>query len=175
MERAAVPSMIREQRLNRWIEDYSDTILRTCFLYLSDQSQAEDATQDTWIKAWKHMDDYERKSIANDKAWILRIAINTCKDYRRSAWFRYVDRSKVLDKLPPQLIAVEPEDRTLTLTVMELPDRYKQVILLYYFQGLTMQETAEAIGASQTTVQRRLKKAESLLKVELTGGMIYEG
>jgi len=51
MERAAVPSMIREQRLNQWIEDYSDSILRTCFLYLSDQTQAEDATQDTWIKA----------------------------------------------------------------------------------------------------------------------------
>ena len=63
MERAAVPSMIREQRLNQWIEDYSDSILRTCFLYLSDQTQAEDATQDTWIKAWKHMDDFERKGI----------------------------------------------------------------------------------------------------------------
>ncbi|MBQ6479578.1 MAG: sigma-70 family RNA polymerase sigma factor, partial [Anaerolineaceae bacterium] len=64
---------------------------------------------------------------------------------------------------------------TLTLMVMDLPDRYKQVILLYYFQGLTMQETAEVIGASQTTVQRRLKKAELLLKVELTGGVTYEG
>ena len=61
------------------------------------------------------------------------------------------------------------------MTVMELPDRYKQVILLYYFQGLTMRETADAIGASQPTVQRRLKKAESLLKVELTGGVAYEG
>ena len=62
MERAAVPGMNREQRLNRWIEDYSDPILRTCFLYLSDHSQAEDATQDTWIKAWKHMDDFEKNN-----------------------------------------------------------------------------------------------------------------
>ena len=175
MERAAVPGMIREQRLNRWIEDYSDSILRTCFLYLSDQNQAEDATQDTWIKVWKHMDDYERKNIANDKAWLLRIAINTCKDYRRSAWFRHIDRSKALDDLPPQLIAVAPEDRSLTLMVMDLPDRYKQVLLLYYFQGLTMQETAKVAGVSQTTVQRRLKKAESLLKAGLTGGAAYEG
>ena len=73
MERAAVPSMIREQRLNQWIENYSDSILRTCCLYLSDQTQAEDATQDTWIKAWKHMDDFERKGITNEKAWLLRI------------------------------------------------------------------------------------------------------
>ena len=175
MERAVVPSMIREQRLNQWIEDSSDSILRTCFLYLSDQTQAEDATQDTWIKAWKHMDDFERKGIVNEKAWLLRIAINTCKDYRRTAWFRHVDRSKALDELPPQLIAVEPEDRTLTLMVMDLPDRYKQVILLHFFQGLTMQETADALGASQSTVHRRLKKAEELLKGSLTGGVTNEG
>lgn len=175
MERAAVPGMIREQRLNRWIEDYSDPILRTCFLYLSDHSQAEDATQDTWIKAWKHMDDFEKKNIANEKAWLLRIAINTCKDYRRTAWFRHIDRSKALDELPQRLIAAEPEDRTLTMTVMELPDRYKQVILLYYFQGLTMQETADALDVSQATVHRRLEKAEELLRGTLTGGAAYEG
>ena len=131
MERAEVPSMNREQRLTRWIEEYSDSILHTCFLYLSDQSQAEDATQDTWIKAWKHMSDFERQGIANEKAWLLRIAINTCKDYRRSAWFRHVDRKQALDELPPQLVAVEPEDHSLTLMVIDLPDRLKQVILLW--------------------------------------------
>ena len=127
--------MSREQRLSEWIEDYSDTILRTCYLYLSDHSQAEDATQDTWIKAWKHMDDFECKKIVNEKAWLLRIAINTCKDYRRTAWFRHIDRKQSLEELPPQLLSVEPKDETLTLLVMELPDRYKQVILLYYFSG----------------------------------------
>ena len=162
MDRAEVPSMSREQRLSEWIEDYSDTILRTCYLYLSDHSQAEDATQDTWIKAWKHMDDFERKKIVNEKAWLLRIAINTCKDYRRTSWFRHIDRKQSLDE-------------TLTLLVMELPDRYKQVILLYYFQGLTMQETADALGSSQPSVQRRLKQAEALLKISLTGGEAYEG
>ena len=175
MERAEVPSMDREQKLSRWIEDYSDAILRTCYLYLSDQSQAEDATQDTWVKAWKHMDDFECQGIAYEKAWLLRIAINICKDYRRSAWFRHIDRAKVLDELPPQLVSVEPEDHSLTLMVMELPDRLKQVILLYYYQGLTMLETAQALGASQTTVHRRLRKAEELLKVSLEGGVAYEG
>ena len=131
MERAEVPSMIREQRLSRWIEEYSDSILHTCFLYLSDQGQAEDATQDTWIKAWKHMNDFERQGIVHEKAWLLRIAINTCKDYRRSAWFRHIDRKQALDELPPQLVSVEPEDHSLTMMVMALPDRLKQVILLY--------------------------------------------
>ena len=175
MEHAVVPGMTREQKLSEWIEQYSDPILRTCYLYLSDMQMAEDALQETWIKVWKYMDDPSRKPVANEKAWLLRIAINTCKDYRRTAWFRHVDRSKALDELPPQLIAVEPEDRTLTLMVMDLPDRYKQVILLHFFQGLTMQETADALGASQSTVHRRLKKAEELLKGSLTGGVTNEG
>ena len=170
MERAEAPGMTREQRLSQWIEAYSDAILRTCFLCLSDRGQAEDAAQDTWIKAWKRLDDCERLGIGNEKAWLLRIAINTCKDYRRTAWFRHVDRGQALDALPPRMTAAEPRDRTLTLTVMALPDRYKQAILLYYYQGLTMQETADALGLSQSTVQRRLKKAEELLRISLTGG-----
>lgn len=64
MERTEVPGMSREERLNRWVESYSDTILRTCFLYLSDQAQAE-ALQDTLIKAWRHMGEYERKGVEN--------------------------------------------------------------------------------------------------------------
>ena len=175
MGRAEVPSMNREQKLAEWIEAYSDTILKTCYLYLSDRGQAEDATQDTWIKAWKHMADFEKQGIANEKAWLMRIAINTAKDYRRTAWFRHIDRKKALEELPQQRFAAQSEDTTLTLLVMELPDRYKQVILLYYFQGLTMRETADALGTSQPTVHRRLKKAEALLKISLTGGEGYEG
>lgn len=175
MERAEVPSMNREERLSRWIDDYSDAILRTCFLYLSDQTQAEDALQDTWIKAWRHMGEYERKGILNDKAWLMRIAINTCKDYRRTAWFRHIDNRKALDELPPRLLQVEQEDHTLSLMVMELPDRYKQVVLLHYFQGLTQRETAEALGLTPSAVLRHLRSAEALLKQSLTGGEGFEG
>ena len=175
MERAEVPSMNREERLSQWIDAYSDAILRTCFLYLSDQAQAEDALQDTWIKAWRHMGEYERKGVLNDKAWLMRIAINTCKDYRRTAWFRHIDNRKALDELPPRLLQVEHEDHSLSLMVMELPDRYKQVVLLHYFQGLTQRETAEALGLSPSAVLRRLRSAEALLKQSLTGGEGFEG
>ena len=105
MDHAEVPGMNREQRLSRWIDLYSDTILKTCFLYLSDRQQAEDVLQDTWIKAWKHMEDIDRKGITNEKAWLLRIAINTCKDYRRTAWFRHVDTRKAIEDLPASLVS----------------------------------------------------------------------
>ena len=57
--------MNREARIRGWIEAYADSVLHVCFLYLSDQGQAEDAAQDTWVKAWKHMEDYERGDIVN--------------------------------------------------------------------------------------------------------------
>lgn len=175
MEHAEVPGMNREEILRQWIDAYSDAILRTCFLYLSDQAQAEDALQETWIKAWRHMDDHGRKGIENTKAWLMRIAINICKDYRRTAWFRHIDSRKALDELPPGLVAVYQEDRSLSYLVMELPDRYKQVVLLYYFQGLTQRETAQALGISPAAVIRRLRSAEKLLKQSLTGGEEFEG
>ncbi len=174
MDRAEVPGMNREQRLSRWIDLYSDAILKTCWLYLSDRQQAEDVLQDTWIKAWKHMEDIDRKGITNEKAWLLRIAINTCKDYRRTAWFCHVDSRRAVEDLPPRLVSVEPEDHTLTLVVMDLPERYKQIVLLHYFQGLTIQETADVLGQSVSTAHRRLKKAEALLKDALKGGEAHE-
>ncbi|MBQ7175765.1 MAG: sigma-70 family RNA polymerase sigma factor [Lachnospiraceae bacterium] len=174
MEHAAVPSMNREKKLSEWIEMYADAILKTCYLYLSDLQQAEDAMQDTWIKAWKHMDDLERDHIRSEKAWLLRIAINTCKDYRRTAWFRHIDRKRALEDLPDRFTMTEPVDRSMTWIVMDLPDKYKRVVLLYFYQGLTIRETAEALGMSTTTVHRRLQKAEDLLKNALERSEAHE-
>ena len=174
MEHAAVPSMNREKKLSEWIEMYADAILKTCYLYLSDLQQAEDAMQDTWIKAWKHMDDHERDHIRSEKAWLLRIAINTCKDYRRTAWFRHIDRKRALEDLPDRFTMTEPVDRSMTWIVMDLPDKYKRVVLLYFYQGLTIRETAEVLGMSTTTVHRRLQKAEDLLKNALERSEAHE-
>ncbi len=170
MEHAAVPGTSSEELLSAWIERYAAMILKTCFVCLSDRAQAEDAMQDTFIKAWRHMEDFRRKGIRNEKAWLLRIAVNTCRDYRRTAWFRHVDTRQALEDLPPRLMEAEPEDHDLMLTVCGLPDRYKQAVLLYYYHGLTEQETAEVLSLSLATVHRRLRKAEALLRTALEGG-----
>lgn len=171
MDGAVEPGVGREERLRGWIDAYSDAILRTCFLYLSDRGQAEDALQETWVKAWQSMGEYERRGIQHEKAWLMRIAINVCKDTQRTAWFRHVDGRKALEELPSRLLRVEMEDRSLSLLVMELPARYRQVVLLYYFQGLTQHETAEALGISPSAVIRRLRSAERMLKQSWTGGL----
>lgn len=176
MEQAAVPSRVREQRMIQWIEDYSDDIKKICYIYLTDRSQAEDALQDIYLKAWKSMSAYEHKAEDNDKAWLLRIAINTCRDYHRSGWFRHVDKRQDFDTVAATFPVMggqhcqNPADHELAMDICRLPEKYKQVILLYYYQGMTMREVASTLELPHSTVQRRLRKAESLLKIEWTGG-----
>ena len=169
MGNAAVPSAVREQRLEEWITKYGNAILRTCFICLSDAALAEDAMQDTFLKAWHSMGQFEGRNGCSEKTWLMRIAMNICHDYRRSKWFRYVDLSKTLEGIPMHLDAVLPEDRTLLLDILRLPAKCRQVILLYYYQEMTLQEVAQALGISRASVQRRLQKAQGLLKQTLTG------
>ena len=167
MEHAAVPSMNREERLSQWVESYSDAILRTCFLYLSDQSQAEDAPQDTWIKAWRRMGEYERNEILNDKAWLMRIAINTCKDMLRSSWMRRIDKRKPIEELPLSTSYAPEESLALTQAVMSLPPKLKDIVLLHYYQDMNLRTCAEVLGISGATATRWLQKAQAKIRKEL--------
>lgn len=170
MERAAVPSMTREQILETWVHTYAGAILKTCFIYLADHDLAQDAMQDTFMKAWKYLERNSAASIRNEKAWLMRVAINICRDYRRTQWFRHIDFRKSLDELPPSFVSVPEEDRDLVMEVVNLPDKYKQVVLLYYYSNLTLQDTAEALGIPKSTAGKRLKRAEEMLRRSLTGG-----
>lgn len=158
----------REDRLTQWVSRYADSLLRMCFIQLKDHALAEDALQETFIKAWRAMSKYEAEPIQHDRAWLSRIALNVCRDMQRSRWMRHVDASKVLDSLPPARLAVQDEDRSLLLDVMGLPEKYRQVILLYYYQRLSMRDVAQVLGVDVSTVHARLKKAEGMLKRQLT-------
>ena len=163
-----------EQRLERWMRTYGNAVLRICFVYLADASQAEDAMQDTFLRAWHSMQQFEGRNGCSEKTWLMRIAMNVCRDYRRSRWFRHIDLSRALEELPNRLTAILPEDRLLMLDILRLPAKYKQVILLYYYQDCTLEEVAQTLNMSRSTVHHRLKKAEAMLKNTLTGGDIDE-
>ena len=170
MEHAAVPSMTREQILETWVYTYAGAILKTCFIYLADHDLAQDAMQDTFMKAWKYMERENPSSIRNEKAWLMRVAMNICRDYRRTQWFKHIDFRTSLDALPPSYIAVPEEDRDLVIEVSNLPDKYKRLVLLYYYSNMTLQDTAEALGIPKSTASKRLKRAEEMLRHNLTGG-----
>ncbi len=166
---AAVPGADRTLRLEQWIAMYSDAVLRTCFVCLSDASLAEDAMQDTFLRAWRSMDTFEGRNGCSEKTWLLRIAVNVCRSYARTKWFRHVDMRKTLESLPDSSQAILPEDRSLFLDIMRLPEKYKRMILMYYYQELTLVECAQALSISRSTAHQRLKKAQALLWPSLTG------
>lgn len=170
MEHTVAAETVQEKRFQTWVQTYGDAVLRTCFVYLSNASDAEDAMQDTFLKAWRAMERFERQGGGNAKAWLMRIAINVCRDYHRSRWFRRVDLTKALEELPPRYLRVEPEDITLTMDVMRLPEALKQVVLLYYYQEMAFREVAQVLGVTPSTVHHRLRKAEKMLRVSWTGG-----
>ncbi len=163
--------MNRDETLTEWLKEYGDLINRTCCLYLGDRALAEDAAQDTFLKAWKNMDQFEGRNSASPKTWLVRIAVNTCRNYRRTAWFRRCDRSVTPEELP---LPSQPEDRTLLLTVQSLPDRYRQLVILRYFHGMSLEEAADALHLSRSTAYHRLKKALQRLKIDLDEGGVHD-
>lgn len=167
MNDATVPSDIRKEKLEKWLTEYGDAVLRMCYLYLGDHALSQDALQDTFIKVWRGMDAW--RAASSEKTWIMRIAINTCKDYRRSAWMRHVDRGKSIDDLPLAFRDETAESKELFEHIKRLPPKFKQVILLYHFQDMTMADTGKALGIGRSTVQNRLKKAYALLRYEYEG------
>lgn len=157
----------REERLNQLVTLYERDLLRMCFVYLHDAALAEDAVQETFLKAYKALPSFREE--ASEKTWLMRIAINTCKDMRRGGWFRYVNRNVSLDSLPAPLQDPTGEDNLLTLEIMRLPRKQMEVILLYYYQHMTVYDIGQLLGITATSVSQRLKKARQQLRNALEG------
>ncbi len=155
----------REARLSEWLEVYGDLINRTCCLLLGDNSLAEDASQEVFIRAWKSMAQF--RGNASPKTWLTKIAVNVCRNMRRTAWFRRVDRSVTPEDLP---LSVPAEDRTLLLTVQQMPLKFRQVVILRYYQGMSLDECARVLGISRSTAHHRLQKALQLLRIDFDEG-----
>ncbi len=165
MEHTFATSDVCDEAIERLMAEHGTQVLRMCYTYLKDVSLAEDAMQDTFVKAYKSYGRFRSEHDHSEKAWLMRIAINTCKDYLRTSWFRHVDRGTTPDTLVGY--GEDFKDRTLVLTIMALPRKYKDVIVLHYYQGMTIQEIGDVLGMSKSAVHHRLKEAQKQLKAEL--------
>ena len=149
-------------QLTEWYDMYGTDVLRYCYMFLGNRSDAEDATQDTFLKVWRNIDRFESRNGCSPKSWILRIAGNTCRDYLRKAWRKHESRLVTPEDLA-KLGSAPQEDRELLMDVMNLPEKYRQVILLVFWQGMTIREAAKCICTSESTVCRRLEKARAMI------------
>ena len=172
MQIAQAPDIQAETRLERLIRENQVSLKRLCFLYLHDEALADDAVQDTFLKAYRSLQNYRGE--ASEKTWLTRIAVNTCKDMLRSWWFRHVDRSITVDRLPDQSRTADPRNSEIAVLVMNLPRKLREVIILYYYQGIDTVGIADMLGITQPAVTGRLKRARDRLRSELKGCDIDE-
>ena len=167
MEVATDPDITHERTLERLVEQYQTELLRMCFLYLRDTELARDAVQETYIKVYRSLDSFRGDS--GEKTWLIRIAINTCRDMHRSAWFRHTDRRVTPDMLPATSGNAEEKDEDVLLAVMALPVRLRETVLLYFYQNMSGKEIAEALKLSSSAVSARLSRAKKKLRAALEG------
>ena len=162
-----IPEGAREEELARMMARYGSDLLRLCYVALRDASLAEDAVQDTFLKAYRAMDSIRSES--SEKAWLASIAMNTCRDLRRTAWMRRVNRSLTPEDLPEATAEAEDPDQTVLEAVMRLPPKHKEAVLLRYYEGMKLREIADALHISEETVKARLRRANDKLRKALKG------
>ena len=162
----------RNLRFEQIVERYQEQVIRMCFLYLCDKTLAEDAMQETFLKVYRAMDSFRGDS--SERTWIMRIAMRTCYDMNHSGWFRVINRHVTPDMVPEAAVPFEEDDDELMSAVTRLPIRLREVILLYYYQRMTVNEVADTLGISQSSVSGRLQRGRDKLKAMLEGSEFDE-
>lgn len=155
--------MNKQQDAEQKVEAWADTILRLGYSYLKNTQDAQDVCQTVLLRLLTAAPEFE--SPEHEKAWVLRVTANACKDILRSPWHR---RSCELEACAQFAAPPEP-DGELLQAVQALPAGYRAVICLYYYEGYSAQEVGSILGISANTVYTRLARARKKLKWELEG------
>lgn len=151
--------MLTAERINDAVEEYGDMLYRLCIVMLRNTADAEDAVQDTFIT-------YMEKSPAfndseHEKAWLLKVASNKCRNVLRYRKRRFAEPAEVLDA-----IAERTPDSRILESLMELPEKYRSIMHLYYIIGYKVEEIADITGLKSSAVKMRLQKGRKLLAEE---------
>lgn len=155
--------MRSEQEVNRAVEQYADTVRRICLVHLKNYADTEDIFQTVFVKYLLHTAPFA--SPEHERAWIIRVTINACKDLLRSVFRR---RTLSLEEVAEQPAPAD-EHRAVLQAVQALPAAYRDVVYLHYYEGYTAPEIAGILGKNVNTVYTRLTRARGLLRQTLGG------
>lgn len=167
-EKAPGRKMRSEQDLNLAIERYSDMVRRLCMLHLKNYDDAEDIFQNVFLKYVLNSVRFENEE--HEKAWFIRVTINECRDLLRN-FFR---RNRVsIDEVMEAAAPGPSDNREVLEAVMSLPQKYRDVIYLHYYEGYTAPELGKMLSINVNTVYTYLNRGRERLKEKL-GGDGYE-
>ena len=156
-----------EDYISQLVEKYSDMVLRLAITYIRNTSDAQDVCQDVFIKIFQLNKTFMDSE--HEKAWIIRVTINACKDVMRSQW-----KKRLLPIKEIVLPVKDTENREVVSIVLELPLKYRSVIHLYYFENYSTSEIAKLLNRNDATVRTQLKRAREILKTKMIGGFENE-
>ncbi len=154
--------MRSEEEASRAIEQYGDTVRRICLVHLKTYADTEDIFQTVFLKYVLRSAPFD--SPEHEKAWIIRVTVNACRDLLKS-FFR--SHSVPLEELTAQAAEMPEESREIWDAVLALPPRYKNVVYLYYYEGYSAAEIGEILKKNTNTVYTLLNRARQLLKKDL--------
>lgn len=148
---------------------YGNDVLRIATAYTRNVSIAEDIFQEVFIKVALNIDKFEKRS--SEKTWIIRITINTCKDYLKSSWNKKIIPMETVESASKSYseeeILKEEKSEIIIQEILKLPIKYKEVILLYYYQDLLTSDIAKILNLPESSVRTRLRRAREIIKEKL--------
>ena len=156
--------MRSEWEANRAIERYADLVRRVCMIHLKNQADTEDIFQTVLLKYVTGTTEFESEE--HEKAWFIRVTVNACKDLLRS-FFR--SRTVSLEELLEQPEQIPEDHREVLDAVLALPDKYRDVVYLHYYEGYTAPEIGRILHKNPNTVYTLLTRAREVLKKSLGG------
>ena len=150
-------------------ERYADDVLRVCYFYLNNRHMAEEVCQDTFVRL---ITSQTQLKPGHEKAWLLKVALNRCRDLWRSGWTkRVVLGSPAFELIPDEDMREKRDDEEAIMTaVHRLSPPFREVILLFYYQNFGISEISQILSLPEGTISSRLSRARGKLK-----GIIEEG
>lgn len=150
---------MEQESFDRAARRWQDMVFRLALHQLGSYADADDAVQEVFLRLWRQKAPFESEE--HLRRWLLRGTVNWCRDQPRSPWRR---RRVDWDSLENQPAFETPEQGELYEAVMSLPEKYRTVLDLFYYEELSVREIGEVLGLSQSAVTTRLSRARKLLR-----------
>lgn len=154
---------MEKTRFNSAARQYQDMVYRIALHAFGSPQDAEDAVQEVFLRLYTEEKPFEGPD--HLRRWLIRVTVNVCRDALRSPWRK---RRVFLEKLPETPVFDRPEQGELYREVMGLPEKYRTVLYLFYYEELTVKEIGEILGLRTSAVTTRLHRARAKLKEQLT-------
>lgn len=154
--------MRSEEEVSKAIDRYADTVRRICMVHLKNYADTEDIFQDVFLKYALSSGIFENEN--HEKAWIIRVTVNACKDLIKS-FFR--SKTISLDELMDEPVRMEEGQKEILEIVLNLPEKYKDIVYLHYYEGYSAVEIGKLLGKNVNTVYTLLSRARKILQERL--------